>query len=1240
LRRAALGFTALFGLLLALVAAALLLASTATGFRWLADAAVQLSSGRVIAEGVAGDLWGPIRVRTLVVRADKQRFTLEDLRLQWRPQALLQGRLAIDLVAAQRVRVEILKRTPNPPPLPASLRLPLELRVATWDVARLDVADAGQTYRFSRLHGSLDGSGGRYRARAALATPWADLDGRLELAQDAPFALQGRVVVVRGTPVPVQAQVDLSGRLAAIGFRLDARSAAMQLMAMGEAAPFSRVRLPRLVLTGQGVDPRDFAAAAPRADLAFSGVFEGQPGERLLGSFSLANRAPGRLDQARLPLVALQGAVLGDIAQADFSELAVDLGPAGRFSGDGQWRQGQLVLRLDSPRLDLAGLHRRLYATRLRTALQLTADATRQSLVADVSEPRGRGQLRLSRTGATLRLERATFSGRAGRLAASGGLQLDATRAFSADFDAAGIDPARLGHFPRARLNLRGHASGALRPGLWLQTQFVLPPGELEGRPVKGQGRLRYENAHLVDADVDLDLAGNLAKLKGAYGRPGDRLLWDVRAPALARLYPGLAGQLTSSGSASGEPRQPQIVGQVHATGLKLPGDIAADALALQLSLQAAPAGAFDGALDARGVRLAGQRIDSLHAGLHGRRNGHTLVLDARMPDARVRASLSGSLDADTVWRGTLSQAEVSGKWPMRLTGPATLVLGRERQQVSNLALTLAGGQLRVARFDRQGTRLATQGDLRDLPLAPALGLLAQPPRVTTDLRVNGDWDLRLADSVDGALHLVRQSGDVRLEDPALSLGLAVLNVAMRADAGRVTATLAVDTREAGSLRAEGHATLERSGGIVTLPRGAPLAWTAQLDVPDLRLVRPLLPVGVRLDARVAAQLAGSGSLAAPRIDGRAEATRIRFAMPEEGVAIRDGTLALVLAGDRVQVTQGELKGESGRIVVSGEAALLNPRAGLTLQFEQFAATNRSDRRVIVSGNTRLSLEQKRLQLSGALTADRARVEMPEAGRPTLSSDVVVVGQPPREPPVAQRMPLALDLRLALGNDFLFKGGGLDARLGGQLHVFTVNQVLRAEGTIQVEKGRYAAYAQNLDIERGVLHFVGPIDNPGIDVLAVRKTADVTAGVQVGGTVQRPLVRLYSEPAMPDTEKLSWLVLGHGLDGGGQQEFMLLQVAAGALLSQTESANFQAKLAESLGITSFDVRSGGGQDLGSAVVSVGKRLSSRAMLSYEQSLNGLSQGVKVLYQLSRHLRLEGQAGQQNSFDVFYTRDYD
>ncbi|ODU11385.1 MAG: hypothetical protein ABS91_02375 [Thiobacillus sp. SCN 64-35] len=1265
MRRVARTLAVLLAILVLLIAAGIGMAMTATGFRWLGEAVVFLSGERLAVDGLDGYVGIPIRIRKLTYTSATKRITLERVRLEWQPRALLHRRLDVELLAAQTVRVEILKQDPTPPTLPASLRLPVDVRVTAWDVAHLDVVDAGGTLAFRDLHGGIDGGGDRYRFTGmTITTPWAKAGGRFELGKDAPFNLTGRVEATRSDPIPIGATLDLQGRLAAIVFRLDAQARGMAMMASGEAALFARVRLPRLLVAGQGIDPRLFAAAAPAADLAFSGVFEGQPGERLLGSFSLSNRLAGRLDQNRLPLANLTGAVVGDSAQADFSALAIDLGVAGQLSGMGQWRNGRLNVNLGSPRLNLAGLHRQLTVTRFKTSLHLDGDATRQTLTADVGESWGQGHFTLTHADAALRLESASFAGQAGRLSAEGALKLDATRAFTATFDAARINPARFGAFPRGRLNARGQASGALLPTLRLQTQFSLPPGELEGRPVSGQGRLRYENRHLADADIDLDLAGNRARLKGAYGRAGDRLVWDVDAPALVRLNLGMAGRLTSRGSASGDPARLQVDAQLAARGLRLPGKLAADSVDLHVTMQASASGTFDGQFDASGVQLAGQHLTSLRAVLRGRRNAHTLALDAHLPAWRATANLAGGLDANRVWRGQLSQAEVWGDWPMKLAAPAHLLVSPERQQVAGLTLAVAGGQLTIEQFDHQGARLASRGTLANLPLAPFLALLDTAPPFTTDLRMDGDWDLRAGESLDGRLRLRRQSGDVRLTEPALAMGLTALTLDADSAGSQGHARLAADTQAAGRLRLDAHVALVREGVAYTLSRSAPLAWNARFDVPDLRLLKPFIPVGIRADARVNAQLAGSGSLATPRIDGRIAADAIHFSMPEQGVAITDGTLRLLLADDRVQVQEGELKGASGRIVVSGDAQLKNPQAGLTLTFEKFAATNRSDRRVIVSGTTRLNLDPKRLQLTGELTADRARLEMPEASRPELSSDVVVAGRPPREKPAAQRFPLALDLTLKLGGDFLFKGAGLDARLGGQLRVFTVSQalrqdrpqgehpegherlaaypsqVLRGEGTIQVEKGRYAAYAQTLDIERGVLRFAGPIENPGLDVLAVRKMPNVKVGVQVGGTVQRPQVTLYSDPAMPDTEKLSWLVLGHGLESSGQQEFVLLQVAAGALLSQTESVNLQAKMAETLGIDSFDVRAGSSESLTSTVVSVGKRLSSRATLSYEQSLDGLSQVVKVLYQLSTHVRLEAQAGQPSSFDTFYTREYD
>lgn len=1230
------------------------LLATADGFRWLARELSVLSQGKLKIEGVEGHLLSPqLAVRHLAFSSDTTRIQVEHARMDWQPRALWHRRLAIQQLTAQRVEVEILKLTPEPATLPTSLRLPFGLMIdpVHIDLARLDIRRSVMVLGFSDIRLGVAGAQNVWRLQLdSLVSPWASVRGQASIGQDAPFALSGHLDASHRDPLPANAALDVQGRLEAIQFKLGAAARDMSLLASGEIAPFADKQLPRLLVAGQGIDPAQWAKGAPTARLAFSGVFEQQPGKRLLGTFSLNNAGAGKLDSKKLPLVGLSGAVLGDAKHADLSALEIDLGAAGRLAGDGQWRDGQFALNLASDRLNLAGLHGSLYTSRISTALQLSGDAIRQRLHASVDGNYGQGQFVLTHDAEKLVVETFDLNGKhGGHLSAQGSLQLTGTQGFAAKFDITRFNPARFGAFPQARLNARGQVAGVLMPGFSLKAGFELPPGELEGHPVVGKGRLNYTAGRLYDTEVDVNLAGNKILVRGDYAKSRVQANWVIHAPALDRLarlgtrYLGveLAGQLDSEGSVSGSPTQPQIKMHAQAHGLRLPGGIAADSLKLQLDMQASASGAFNGELLGSGLAMDGQTVSSARAVVRGQRSAHAIELDARLPEWQLMLRAQGGLDAARVWRGRLLQATLDGEWPLRLLAPASLRLGQDAQRIDAAAFSFAGGRVMLDSLEHQAGRLATRGSLSHLPLAPLLKLLAEPPPIHTDLLLGGEWDIRLGDALDGHLALRRQSGEVSLTDPALKLGLTALSLDVQAASNQVSARLDIDTTETGRLHAEGRTRLTRGDGKLVLLKSAPANWTAQAQMPHLRALRPFLPPGTRADAQLAFDLSGSGTLAAPLLNGTLAANGIRFNMPQEGILIRDGSIKLKLDDNTVNVSEGILQGQTGRILLTGAATWRNPAGGLTLNFEKFATFTRSDRLLWLTGTTRLGYAEGRVTLDGALRADKARFETQEASRPQLSDDVVVVGQPPRSEAITRRTPLDLNLTFDLGEDFLFKGAGLDVRLGGKIRVFTLKEVLRGEGSIQVINGRYSIYGQKLDIERGVLTFGGPLNNPSLDILAVRKTGDVTAGVKVSGTVERPLAKLYSDPRMPDTETLSWLVFGHGLDKGDSAKFGMLQVMAGALLSQTESASLQGKLAEILAIDSFEVRGGeNAEDISSTVVSVGKRINSRLTMSYEQSLDGLEQVVKAIYQLSPKIRVQVETGTSTGLDVFYTLEYD
>jgi translocation and assembly module TamB len=165
-------------------------------------------------------------------------------------------------------------------------------------------------------------------------------------------------------------------------------------------------------------------------------------------------------------------------------------------------------------------------------------------------------------------------------------------------------------------------------------------------------------------------------------------------------------------------------------------------------------------------------------------------------------------------------------------------------------------------------------------------------------------------------------------------------------------------------------------------------------------------------------------------------------------------------------------------------------------------------------------------------------------------------------------------------------------------------------------------------------------------VLAVRKRPEgeplselnVEAGVEMTGTALSPVAKLVSTPSVPDSDKLSWLVLGHALEGTSGKETGVLSAAAGALLGGKSGGGLQSRLAGSLGVDELGLSQAGG--LESTVVTVGKRISSRAYVSFEQGATTASSLVKLRYKLNPRITLQFQTGTNSAFDVLYSWAFD
>jgi translocation and assembly module TamB len=222
-----------------------------------------------------------------------------------------------------------------------------------------------------------------------------------------------------------------------------------------------------------------------------------------------------------------------------------------------------------------------------------------------------------------------------------------------------------------------------------------------------------------------------------------------------------------------------------------------------------------------------------------------------------------------------------------------------------------------------------------------------------------------------------------------------------------------------------------------------------------------------------------------------------------------------------------------------------------------------------------------------------------------------------------------------LGDDFQVRGRGLQSRLRGTLALSGRSLVAPSlNGVITTAGGEFRAYNQHLMVERGVLRFTGRVDNPSLDILAIRPNLTQRVGVLVSGTAQAPFVRLYAEPDLPDAEKLAWLVTGRAAPSTGA-EAALVQQAALAFLSSRRPGS--KGVAQAVGLDELSVRRDTSEG---AVVTLGKRFAQNFYASYERSLSGALGTLFIFYDVSKRLTVRAQAGERAGVDLIFTFSFD
>ena len=786
----------------------------------------------------------------------------------------------------------------------------------------------------------------------------------------------------------------------------------------------------------------------------------------------------------------------------------------------------------------------------------------------------------------------------------------------------------------------------AIDPAYWVAEL----PGTLAG-PLRSTGEMKNDKLSL---NADLDLKGKLrgqpaiiqAKADGGGEqwnlsalqiRLGDNSISgkgslqqklagqiEIKMPRLAQLWPQLRGQLNGRVDVAGTLKAPQ--GKLDLQGTQLAfQENRLQSLNLDATLDSAQRAKID--LKGSGIRAGDTALGTLTASGQGDIKQQKLSLDLQGPQLKLALGLDGAL-AQGNWRGRLATGDIqAGGQDWKLQAPAKL----ERLADGKINFGAHCWRSGPASLCGEDQRLMPEPKLRYHLKQFPIDSLAQwlPKDFAWKGALNADLQLDLpASGPNGQISIDASGGTLRVRDKDqwLDFPYQTLLLTSKMTPKRIDTDLNFVGGKLGELRVQAQ--------INPLPANKPMSGTFRLSGLDLSVARPFVPMVEKITGRLNGSGTIGGTLMAPLVNGSLLLSDGEVSGPELPIELQALQLQAVIAGETVQLNGGWKSGKTGQGTLNGNIAWGQALVvDLALKGSQLPVSVEPYAKLEVAPDLKISMKGDELAVAGKVLVPRGDITVRELPPSTVkvSDDTVIVGQQTEQgkPPLAMKM----DIDVEVGSDKLsFTGFGLTANLQGHVHI---GDNMDTRGELWLNDGRYRAYGQRLTVRRARLLFAGPLDQPYLDIEAIRQTDDVIAGIRLSGSAEQPTTQIFSEPALSQEQALSYLVLGRPLSTDGGDNNMLAQAALG--LGLMGSSGVTGGLAKNLGIQDFQLDTQGSGDQ-TAVVASGN-ISEKLSLRYGVGVFEPANTIALRYKLSKKVYLEAAGGVASSLDIFYKRDF-
>lgn len=1249
---------------LLLIASGYYLLGTSSGLQQLINISQRWLPGELQVQQINGSLFNQLDLTRISYQQPDMTLSIDSLQLHWQPSALFSGRLHIVQLLLERPVITLIDSTDNSPNKPidtalADIELPLQLQIDQVQINRLTVQpisnpdEPSTATEISSLQLKLRTNTQTWTLdQLKIVAPQGHLvvNGQLTPREQFPIKLTTQWSVTLANYQPLLGQGTIQGDLNGEQNGLTVQQTLTGLVnTQLSAALQNLLKQP----TGQ-LNLKNFQTGLEQ----FAPVLINR---HVNGSAELRGNAE------QLQFNSLWQTSLPEIGA---SELSVKLHLAGR-----QVNIEQLSLRQSQPRSDQQPLAKPLALTlqgsfdftqtppsfnlqgqwhNLRYPfngpaayyspsgqMQLNGDLQHYELllsttVSGTDIPSG--QWTLTGSGSEQALNDITLTGQTleGIVQLNGELAWQPHLTWHFNLSGQQLNPGS--HWPAwpSKLNLQATLNGA-HPAERLQLQLNLTSlnGQLRHEPMTAMAQVKINGDRIAIPKLQLQIAATKIETHGRLDETLD-LSWSIRSPDLSQLLPNLQGSLTGTGNLTGSQTLPHLKATLEGQNLQFEhyrsGTFAAD---LDVNLNSVSRSHIQ--LSASQLSLAGQHWQQLDLNGQGSAEQHQLTLKTTGGPADTDLNLNGRWH-NAQWRGNIVRLDITqaelGAW--QILQPVALQLSSQAAALAPLCLQSSlTPDSSLCLNANWSTELGLTGALT----TEQLSLNHLQPWIPNQANLQGTLktDIHIAQApnktpiFNGSARI--SDAELRLEEKDLDIIAKDIILDLKGQNNQLDVTLSLPLQQPiGQLQARlkvndfnTHQTLDAD---------------LDLALSDLKFISLFAPQLQAITGQLNADMSITGSIDQPQLQGHLILNDAATDLPALGIKLEDINLSVIgESGNNNLQLKGALQSGQGPIEIRGQYNPVTDNGNISLQGDHFKALATEEVQAWISPKIQFNITPQQMTLRGELTIPEAHITPPKIDAISpLSEDVIIINSTADNQSQARsKRRLDAQVRITLGDKVYLDALGFGGRLLGSILVEdNGHQATRATGIIQVASGQYRLYGQDLDIERGSLIYSGgPIDNPGLDLRVSRTIEEVTAGAKISGTLNDPQLSLFSNPALPESSQLSYLMFGHAPNTGGnaltEQELLFkaasaLTLKGGNTIAEQISETFNI---DDLGLT-------GGETATDTSLYIGKYLSPRLYVKYGVGLLEPTHTFFMRYKLNESWSVETQtANEYNGGDLFY-----